>query len=48
VEHFGDNPLLSRVHPDLKEAQMKVVRHIEKTYNVPVQKVGMKTNFGAR
>jgi hypothetical protein len=21
VEHFGKNPILSRVHPDLKEAQ---------------------------
>ncbi|XP_046652428.1 fatty-acid amide hydrolase 2-like [Daphnia pulicaria] len=39
VEHFGKNPILSRVHPDLKEAQRKVVRHIEKTYNVPVQKM---------
>nr|CAH0104196.1 unnamed protein product [Daphnia galeata] len=39
VEHFGRNPLLGRVHPDLKEAQMRVVQHIQRTYNVPVQKM---------
>lgn len=39
MENFGKVPLLSRIHPDLKEAQMKVVRHIQKAYNIPVQKV---------
>ncbi|XP_032781058.1 fatty-acid amide hydrolase 2 [Daphnia magna] len=39
MENFGKVPLLSRVHPDLKEAQMKVVRHIQQAYNIPVQKV---------
>lgn len=39
MEDFGQVPLLSRVHPDLKDAQMKVVRHFQQAYNVPVQKV---------
>lgn len=38
---FGKAPLLSRVHPDMRDAQMKVVRHIEEAYNIPVQKVGL-------
>lgn len=37
MEHFGKNPLLSRVHPDLKKAQRKVVHHIR--YNASIQKV---------
>ena len=39
MESFGDVPLLSRIHPDIKEAQMKVVRHIQQAYSTPVQKV---------
>lgn len=39
LENFGRAPLISRVHPDMKEAQMKVVRHIQQAYNIPVQKV---------
>lgn len=39
MEHFGNNPLLSRVHPDLKIVQRKVVRHIKDTFNTSVQKV---------
>lgn len=39
MESFGNIPLLSRVHPDLKEAQSKVVRHFQRAYNIPVEKV---------
>ena len=39
MESFGKLPLLSRVHSDLGEAQMKVIRHIEQAHNIPVQKV---------
>ena len=42
MESFGNIPLLSRVHPDLKEAQLKVVRHIQQAYNIPVSKVGIE------
>lgn len=41
MESFGNIPLLSRVHPDLKEAQLKVVRHFQQAYNIPVSKVGI-------
>ena len=40
MESFGNIPLLSRVHPDLKNAQLKVVRHIQQAYTIPVEKVG--------
>jgi len=39
MDSFGKLPLLSRVHPDLREAQLKVVRHIEQAYNIQVEKV---------
>lgn len=39
MESFGSAPLLSRIHPELKEAQHKVVRHFEQAYNIPVKKV---------
>lgn len=42
MESFGNIPLLSRVHPDLKEAQLKVVRHFQQAYNIPVSKVGIE------
>jgi len=39
MDGFGRTLLVSRVHPDIKEAQMRVVRHIQQAYNIPVQKV---------
>ncbi len=39
MESFGSVPLLSRVHPELKNAQDMVIRHIQKTYNISVQQV---------
>ncbi|KAK4023061.1 hypothetical protein OUZ56_008496 [Daphnia magna] len=47
MEHFGKNPLLSRVHPDLKKAQRKVVHHIRGTYNASIQKLKLPLLYHA-
>ncbi|EFX90254.1 hypothetical protein DAPPUDRAFT_205366 [Daphnia pulex] len=47
MESFGNIPLLSRVHPDLKDAQLKVVRHFQQAYNIPVSKVEMSKFYHA-
>ena len=39
MDGFGRTLLVSRVHPDIKEAQMRAVRHIQQAYKIPVQKV---------
>jgi len=36
---FGRAPLLTRVHPDMKEAQLKVVRYLEDAHGIRAQKV---------
>ena len=36
---FGNAPLLTRVHPEIKEAQLKAVRHFENAYGIRAQKV---------
>ncbi|XP_046437078.1 fatty-acid amide hydrolase 2-like [Daphnia pulex] len=47
MESFGNIPLLSRVHPDLKEAQLKVVRHFQQAYNIPVSKIELSKFYHA-
>ena len=36
---FGPVPLITRIHPDVKQAHKNVVRYIQNTFNVPVPKV---------
>lgn len=43
MESFGNHPLLSRVHPDMKEAQLKVVRHLQEAHQMKVEKVKCQT-----
>ncbi|CAL4203167.1 unnamed protein product [Meganyctiphanes norvegica] len=38
---FGSN-MTNPVHPELKTAQMKVITHLEKSYNVKVKKISLK------
>ena len=39
MDSLGNYPLWSAVHPDVKAAQLKAVRHLQNAHGVSVEKV---------
>ena len=43
MDSLGKYPIWSAVHPDVKGAQLKVVRHLQNAYGVSVEKVSFSS-----
>lgn len=39
MDNLGGHPVLGTVHPDIKQAQLKVLNYIRKTFGIEVKKV---------
>jgi len=42
MEDDGGSPLTTRVHPDIKAAMKKVIRHLDKAYGIKAQKLTLE------